>query len=226
MRIRILYILAFLCSVLPATLKAQHQEIAEKPGIWRSMQAKASDSASFLHALKAGQTDVSLRYFFMATDNAPGLPSYFANALGGGLRYETAPFHGFQAAASGIFIFNIGSSDLTEPDTLTGQYNRYEVGLFDIEDPANKRNIIHLNELYLKYNFRRSHVLFGRQFLNTPFLNLQDGRMAPSAFQGLWTEINEIKKLKLEAGLIYRVSPRSTQSWYAPGKASASIRTA
>lgn len=218
MRIRILYILIIAFLFFPETGQAQHQEIAEKPGIWNSLQHKAEDSATFLHALKAGETDVHLRYFFMATDNAPGLSSYFANALGGGLRYETAPFHGFQAAASGIFIFNIGSSDLTEPDTTTGQYNRYEVGLFDMEDPGNKRNIVHLDELYLKYNFLSSHINFGRLFLNTPFLNLQDGRMSPTAFQGLWMEINEVKKLKLEAGLIYRVSPRSTVGWYKPGE--------
>jgi hypothetical protein len=46
-----------------------------------------------------------LRYFLMATDNQKGLTDYFANALGGGLRYETAPYHGFQIAASGFFCF-------------------------------------------------------------------------------------------------------------------------
>jgi hypothetical protein len=50
--------------------------------------------------------------------------------------------------------------------------------------------------------------------LNTPFINEQDGRMSPTQGQGLWIEINEIKKLKVEMGWITHISPRSTTQWY------------
>jgi hypothetical protein len=197
---------------------AQHQEINEKPSMWKGMKNRAKDSTTFLHAIKSGKVDVHLRYFFMATDNQKGLTDYFANAIGGALRYETAPFHGFQVAASGSFIFNIGSSDLSKPDSITGQMNRYEIGLFDIENPKNKKDITDLEEFYIKYNIKESHIIFGRQFINTPFINLQDGRMRPTAVVGLWSEINAIKKLHLEGGILYNISPRSTIKWFSPGE--------
>ena len=48
---------------------AQHQEINEKPSMWKGMKNRAKDSTTFLHAIKSGKVDVHLRYFFMATDN-------------------------------------------------------------------------------------------------------------------------------------------------------------
>ncbi|HQD12845.1 MAG TPA: hypothetical protein PLW43_07875, partial [Chitinophagales bacterium] len=63
-----------LLSVLSAILfvqisMAQHQEISEKPSIWKGMLNRAKDSTTFLHAIKSGDVDVHLRYFFMYTDN-------------------------------------------------------------------------------------------------------------------------------------------------------------
>ncbi|HRC33333.1 MAG TPA: OprD family outer membrane porin [Bacteroidia bacterium] len=50
--------------------------------------------------------------------------------------------------------------------------------------------------------------------LNTPFINLQDGRMRPSEVEGAYFEINEIKKTKIEGGWLYGFSPRSTTKWF------------
>lgn len=204
---------AFLLSAAP-TVYSQHQEINEKPATWGDKSVPAADSTSVLYAFKHGTIHGHFRYFFMATDNASGLTDYYATAVGGGLKYETARFHGFQVGVSGFYIFNIGSSDLSVPDETTGQFNRYEIGLFDITDPENKHDIDALEELYVKYNYRNSYVRFGRQLLNTPFVNLQDGRMRPGATEGFWLELNEIKKVKIEAGWLYAFSPRSTSRWY------------
>ncbi len=200
--------------VYTLNVKAQHQEISEKPEMYRGKKVAATDTTSLLSAFKRGQINGHFRYFFMSTQNEKGLTDYYANAAGGGLRYETANFHGFQFALSGFYIFNIGSSDFTKPDTTTGQYNRYEIGLFDIQDPANKTNIDRLEELNLSYQFKNSHIVFGRQIINTPFINLQDGRMRPTGVEGVWVEVNEIKKTKIEAGWLYAISPRSTTRWY------------
>jgi hypothetical protein len=48
----------------------------------------------------------------MATNNESGLSDYYANALGGGVKFETAKFHNFQFGVSG-YIHNVGSSDLS-----------------------------------------------------------------------------------------------------------------
>jgi hypothetical protein len=55
----------------------------------------------------------------MATNNESGLSDYFANALGGGVKFETAKFHNFQFGVSGYYIYNIGSSDLSKIDPIT-----------------------------------------------------------------------------------------------------------
>ena len=198
--------------------KAQHQELDEKAVMYKGKQNTTEDTTSLLHAFKTGSFHGHFRYFFMSTQNQQGLTDYYANAAGGGIRYETAKFHGFQMAVSGFYIFNIGSSDFTKPDSATGQYNRYEIALFDMEDPANKKDLDRLEEFYLKYNFKNSNVVFGRLLINTPFINLQDSRMRPTGVEGIWVEVDEIKKTKIEGGWLHAISPRGTVNWYDVGK--------
>lgn len=213
---KIVLAVGLLFTLLSSTL-AQHQEVQEAPGTWKGKQDKASDSTSLLYAFKSGKVHGHVRYFFMATDNRAGLTDYFANAAGGGLGYETGKFHGFQLGVSGFYVFNIGSSDLSAKDSLTNQPNRYEIGLFDIQDGKNKYNMALLQELYLKYNFKKSYVQFGKILVNTPFINLQDGRMRPTVTEGLWFEVNELKNTKISGGFLYGISPRSTNKWFRGG---------
>lgn len=203
-----------IAAAIPANMIGQHQEVSEKPAAWKGNESEAIDSNSVLYSFKNGKFEGHLRYFFSATDNQGKLSDYYANAAGGGIRYETAKFHGFQFGVSGFFVFNIGSSDLLLRDSLTNQTNRYEIGLFDIEDPSNKKDIDRLEEFYLKYTYKKSFIRFGRQLINTPFINLQDGRMRPTGVEGIWLEINDINKLKIEGGWLYAISPRSTVKWY------------
>jgi hypothetical protein len=194
-------------------ISAQHQEVNEKPGLWKEKE-NIADSTSLLSAFKRGHVSGHFRYYFMATQNKGDLTDYYANAVGGGIRFETAKFKNFQLGVSGFFVFNVGSSDLAIPDTKTNQLNRYEIGLFDIEDPTNKKDIDRLEELFIKYHIKNSTITFGKQLLNTPFINLQDGRMRPTEVEGLWAEINGIKKVQLQAGYLYGISPRSSVKWY------------
>lgn len=192
---------------------AQHQEVDERPEVWKEKKTE-TDSTSLLAAFRRGNISGHFRYFFMNTDNKEGLTDYYANAIGGGIKFETAKFKNFQFGVSGFFTFNIGSSNLSLPDPSTNQLNRYEIGLFDIEDPLNKKDIDRLEELYLKYNFKKATITLGKQLLNTPFINLQDGRMRPTEVEGIWADIKNIKKTKIEFGYIYGISPRSTVKWY------------
>lgn len=164
-------------------------------------------------AFAQGTAGGELRYFFMATNNSGPLSDYYANAVGGYLRYETALFHHLQAAAGGSFTYNIGSSDLSKSDPVSGQSNRYETGLFDLQDPANKYNMYRLEELYLRYAFKAGSVTWGKQILNTPFINTRGTRMRPTVEDGVYGKLN-IKKLSFEGGWLYGISPRSTMKWY------------
>jgi hypothetical protein len=207
----------FLLLLLSLSLKAQHQELSEKPNIWQQTHNTNTDSNTILSAFRLGNMKGHFRYYFSASDNDYGLKDYYANAAGGGLRFETAQFKGFQFGISGFYIFNVGSSDLSKPDALTNQYNRYEIGLFDVEDPKNKNHIDRLEELFLKYNYKKSSIEFGKILINTPLINLQDGRMRPTGVEGVWFEMNEIKRLKIEGGYLFSFSPRSTTKWYRGG---------
>lgn len=197
---------------------AQHQELFEKPAMYKASTAIPADTTSLLAAFKRGQFSGHFRYFFMATQNAPGLTDYYAHAAGGGLRYETGRFHHFQFAVSGFYTFNIGASDLGKADSATGQSNRYEIALFDVEKPYNKKDNDRLEELFVQYHFKKSHISFGKQLINTPFINLQDGRMRPTGVSGFWLELNEIKQLKMEGGWLYAISPRATTHWFKVGE--------
>lgn len=211
-------IISVLTAVLWVTLlQAQNHDAPAANELWKGKK-NAADSGTLLQAFKAGTVHGHLRYYFMHTDNNAHLSDYYANAAGGGIKYETAPYKGFQFGVSGFFVFNVGGSDLTTPDPFTNQANRYEIGLFDIEDPNNRSDMDRLEELYLKYNWKQSHVTFGKQLINTPFINLQDGRMRPTETGGVYAEVNDIKKLKIEGGYLYEISPRSTVRWYKAGE--------
>lgn len=194
---------------------AQHQDVPSKPNMWKSVPKDSiKESDQLINYFKAGHMQGHFRYYFMATDNAEGLTDYFANAGGGGLRFESAPFHGIQFGVSGFYFFNILSSDLTVRDPKTNMANRYELGLFDVENPGNKKDMDRLEELFVKYSYKESHVTFGRQLINTPFINLQDGRMRPTGVEGLYLDIAASKRLKLEGGYLYAISPRGTTKWF------------
>jgi len=193
---------------------SQHQEISENPTIWKEKNKEIIDSTSILNAFEKGTFNGHFRYFNMHTINQGDLKDYYANAIGGGVRFETAPFHHFQFGVSGYYVYNIGSSNFLEKDPITNQSNRYEVALFDIQNPAEKTNLSRLEELYLKYNYKKSSIIIGKQLLNNSFLNLQDGRMRPSEVEGVWINFKEIKNTKVDLGYLYAMSPRSTIRYY------------
>jgi hypothetical protein len=169
---------------------------------------------NLLEAFEHGHFHGHFRTFFMATDNAPRLSDYHAWAAGGGLHFSTAPWYGFSFGLGGIFNFNLASSDLGAKDSLTGASNRYEIGLFDVEDPYNGDDLDRIEELWLRYQWKKSRITVGQQSLQTPFINYQDGRMRPTAEAGVWMEINELKSAKIEGGWLWKISPRSTVKWY------------
>jgi hypothetical protein len=197
---------------------AQHQEISEKPLVYKGLADSAVRASTLLGAFKSGKVNGHFRYFFMQTNNEKNLSDYHAHALGGGLRFESGSFHGFQVAVSGFYTFNMLSSDLGLADSVTGQISRYELSLFDIENPGQKKDLDRLEEFYIKYNFRKARFLFGRQLINTPFINLQDGRMRPTTVKGLWGEGLLSPRTQFEGGWIYDISPRGTMSWYDLGE--------
>ena len=84
----------------------QHHELSDQPVMWKGKPQDVMDSTSLLYAFKTGTTAGHFRYFFSQTTNEGALSDYYANAIGGGLRFETNSFHHFQFAVSGFYFFS------------------------------------------------------------------------------------------------------------------------
>ncbi len=177
-----------------------------------------SGGLRFRDAFLQGNSGGQFRSYFMTTDNTGALSDYYAWAVGGWLHFHTATWRGFSLGASGAFNFNLLSSDLGRPDSVTGAVNRYEIGLFDVENPYNRRDLHRLEELWLRYQWRKSYLTIGQQLLQSPFINHQDGRMRPTAESGIWLTWKEWSGLQIEGGWLWRISPRSTVRWYSVGE--------
>nr|MCU0335782.1 hypothetical protein [Chitinophagaceae bacterium] len=91
--------------------------------------------------------------------------------------------------------------------------------LFDVTDPTNKHDLDRLEELHLSYQHKAWKLVFGKQIINTPFINPQDGRMRPTEVGGLWATWQPVNsKWSADAAWLYQVSPRSTVRWYDIGE--------
>ena len=213
MKNNITYYLIGLSYLLSSYLIAQDSLV--KPVHVSSTQfEKPKDTLVFKEIFTKGKWSLSSRTFLMSTLNEENLKDDYALASGAGIGMLTKSFFGFQFGFSGYFIYNIKSSNIALPDSLTLSPNRYEVGLFDVENPTNKNNLYRLEELYVKYSLSKSSIIVGKLNITTPFFNPQDGRMRPTIEEGAWLSINESKKFGVNGGWIWAVSPRSTLKWY------------
>lgn len=175
-----------------------------------------ADTTSLQSILQRGKASGRVRNLFMATDNASGLTDYYANGLGFGIGYESASISNFHVGISGFFMYNLASSDLSTSDKATGAPNRYEIGLFDLQD-VNSSYLMRLENLYLKYSTKELTILLGKQGVRTPILNPQDGRLSPTLIEGLVVNWNSSTST-IDAGIITQISPRSTDGWYSVGR--------
>lgn len=175
---------------------------------------KPKDSLCLKDCLLNAHWEAHTRTFAMSTINEGGLKDDYAIASGAGIGVLTKPLYGFQVGISGFFMYNLGSSKIHKPDSLTLSPNRYEVGLFDIEDQTNKFDLDRLEELYLKYHYSKSSLTVGKIIINTPFVNPQDGRMRPNVEEGVWLSLKESDKIGFNGGWIWKISPRSTVNWF------------
>lgn len=155
-----------------------------------------------------------VRNYTMATVNQGELVDYWANAIGGSLGYHTAEVKGFSIGLRGIMIYHFPYNNLDEYDSLGGGHSKYELQLFDIEDPENRHDLDRLEELYLQYRYKHSFLRIGKQDLYTPLMNRQDTRMKPYVVSGAWAQFREVKNLELDAGWFFSASPRSTTRWH------------
>ena len=179
----------------------------------RYREKNPKDTTSLLYSLRQGKFSGHLRSFSMLTLNKDELQDFYAQALGGGIAYESANFRHFNVKVSNYFTYEVGSN-LSKVDSLTRLKDRYEVSLFDVENPTNRNDLDRLEELYIRYNQKKYKITYGKQIINTPLLNAQDSRMRPSLMHGFYGSSSYFKNTTIEGGYLYKSSPRSTIKWY------------
>jgi hypothetical protein len=161
-----------------------------------------------------GAVEGHVRNFFMTTWNHRSLSDNYANAIGAGIRYKTAPYHGFRLGVAGLFTYNVFSSDMSLRDPIAGKLPRLELELFDAEHPENKADLDRLDELYLEYTSDHLRAKAGRFSFTSPLLNPQDGRMKPYSFQGIHLQVPLRQAGLFTLAWFNHFSPRSTVAWY------------
>jgi hypothetical protein len=137
----------------------------------------------------------------METDNRAHLSDYEANAIAGemGVKYNFQKYWTAEAASS------LTSSFLNSNSVPT---SRYEIGLFDQANLSNQTFLSRIEKLNLQYAKNNFKLTVGRQVINTPFINPQDGRMRPSAVGGMYGQYKQ-----WEFAYLYEMSPRGTMGW-------------
>ncbi len=123
------------------------------------------------------------------------------------------PFRHFQFGLGGFYTFNLVSSNLAKPGSITGSPNRYEIGLFQIQNPSQTNNLYKLEYFCLKYQLKNVQATLQKQLLQTPFINPQDGSMRPTFEDGLYIKCVHPKTTR-EGGWPYNILPRSTIQWF------------
>ncbi|OOG76404.1 hypothetical protein [Algoriphagus sp. A40] len=112
---------------------------------------------------------------------------------------------------------NVVSSEIWEPDPTTGQGNRYETGLFDLLETKD-RFFGKLETLSLEYSKQNFGIKIGRMGINSDWVNSQDGRLSPTAIEGIhvWYAPNDLWKFSVWG--IERMSVRGSSEWLSVGE--------
>ena len=121
--------------------------------LWGTADAQEQSiqkDSSLLRHFQMGTIQGHVRSFYSSTNNKNSNTEY-AYAVGGGLKFISKPLYHLQFGLSGFMMYNVFSTDLTSLHPLAASANRYELGLFDVTNPANKSDMKRLEELYIQY---------------------------------------------------------------------------
>ncbi len=198
--------------------QAQHETPVASDSL-NMLEAESHNPERPIEALKdvfgLGTISGHVRNYFMNTINQGALTDYYANAIGGAMRFKSHRIFGFEFGATGIFTYKLFSNDLNKEDPITGGIAEFEHQLFDVLDTDNFNDLDRLEELYVRYNFKHGYATYGRLAIeDSPLKNRSDGRMKPFAFNGLWLHYDLLEKHRFNLAWINRISPRSTVEWF------------
>ena len=136
-----------------------------------------------------------LRFGYISSDaDVPATNSTTASAVGGFIKFETAKWNDLQFSLAPYFSEKIGS---LSGDESTGKLN---ADFFD----SNLNSFAYLGELYTQYNWKDGQLRYGRQLIETPFINGDDLRMLLHSYEATWVNHTVSDNLKLQGGVVTR----------------------
>nr|MBI1229105.1 hypothetical protein [Cytophagales bacterium] len=163
------------------------------------------------------ELSASFRSYFMSTSYWEDYKGDHALGQMASVAVSTRLLHGFGIKAEYLGFLRVLSSDLTALDPRVPNLNRYEVGLFDVNN-LDKRAFGKIGNLHLDYVQPKFQARLGRMEINTPFINAQDGRLSPTYVEGIRSNAQLKPGITVEHHLIWGVSPRSTGRWFGLGE--------
>ena len=199
--------LLVVCSVAWGQQKQDYEAHREKPVSVKDFFAR-------------GHLEGHVRNYFMATLNEGKLSDYWSNATGGAIKYETYTWKGIQLGVKGILTYQTFSADLNQQDGEVLRGAKWEKELYDVNRPYEKQDLDRLEELYVKYSYKKSFLTVGKIDINTsPLLLRRDGRMKAFVYKGIWAELQALRSQSIYVGWINGVSPRGMTEWYSINEA-------
>ncbi|MDN3687373.1 hypothetical protein [Cyclobacterium jeungdonense] len=163
------------------------------------------------------ELSLGLRSYFMSTSYWEDYKEDYAWGQMARLSARTLLPHRFQVTAEYMGVLRVLSSDLQALDPRVPNLNRYEAGLFDVNN-LDKRVFGKIGNLHLDYLHTDFQAKLGRMEINTPFINVQDGRLSPTFVEGFRWDFQPIPEIAITHHLIWGVSPRSTGNWFNLGE--------
>lgn len=150
-------------------------------------------SATEVGAPFAVAADLRLGYLAQTPDVA-GEATTRATAVAGSLRLTSRPWHQWQWVIAPYFVEKVATLSGNETNgKLNGDF-------FDAQNDS----YAYLAEAYVHYGMENGFVRYGRQLLDTPFINTDNIRLHPNSFEALWANYIVQEGLGFELGYVRR----------------------
>lgn len=166
----------------------------------------ATDSIADM--FKDGKASGQIRAFYIDREyqgSAGNKTHRGSSAIGGYLKYDTAPLYGLSLGV-GFYTTNEISSRNTKDMTLFGKDND---------------NYSMLGEAYVNYKYANTTFKGGRQRLSTPMLSDDDARMLPNLFEAYVLTNKDIKDTTISIGHVNRFAQGTFGRAYDPKSSAA-----
>ncbi|SHO43874.1 OprD family outer membrane porin [Desulfopila aestuarii] len=131
--------------------------------------------SSLMEWVKQGKASGAIKYLWYYRDNDVSLDAS-TFAVGGNLKYETAPLYGFRVGAG--FKTSQGASWNSDSKAVYG-------AVLDRSGPTSPENYTAMDEYYVSYQGYDTTVTFGAQSVFNPWIKGFDVYMAPIKYRGL-----------------------------------------